>query len=77
MLLAIANIDVKYGNKVYDKHRFGKPGGDYYADVTQAAAWIGKLEQAYNKAKLFFPDDPKFPKLQEIYENKMREMGRL
>lgn len=77
ILLAMSNIDIKYGNKVYDRHQWGKAGGPYYSEVKLASTWIGKLEQAYNKAKLLFPNDPMFPRIKEMYENKMREMDRL
>lgn len=31
-------------------------------------AWTGKFEEAYEKAKLSFPSDPLFAKVQEIYD---------
>lgn len=77
ILLAMANIDTTYGNKRYDTDRSATVGHLYYSEVKMANTWIGKLEQAYNKAMLLFPDNPLFPKIQELYENKMRELDRM
>lgn len=77
ILLAMANIDTKYGNKKYDNDWTATPGHTIYADVKMATTWIGKLEQAFNKAMLLFPDDPLFPKIKELYEKKMRELDRM
>lgn len=77
ILLALANIDNNYGNKKYDNDRRGTVGGPYYSEVKMATTWIGKLEQSYNKAMLLFPDDPLFPKIQELYQKKMKELDRL
>ena len=73
----LANIDNNYGNKKYDNNRWGTVGGPYYSEVKMATTWIGKLEQSYNKAMLLFPDDPLFPKIQELYQKKMKELDRL
>ena len=77
ILLAMGNIDNNYGHKKYENSRAGTVGGLYYSEVKMATTWIGKLEQAYNKAKLLFPDDPLFPKIKELYEKKMRELDRM
>lgn len=46
-------------------------------------AWLVKVEQGYQKAKMTFPDDPDFNKIQEIYDRlnvkknlKKREKGK-
>lgn len=77
ILLAMANIDPTYGNKKYDNNRTATVGHYYYSEVKMANTWIGKLEQAYNKAMLLFPDNPLFPKIQELYQKKMKELDRL
>ncbi len=77
VLLAVANIDVKYGKKSTFNSIYGNPGGAMYRDVTLATTWVNKLEQAYNKSQIAFPNDPIFPKIKSIYENKMRELNRL
>lgn len=77
ILLAIANIDVKYGKKSKKNTARGRPGTMYYTDIKLATTWVNKLEQAYSKAKLSFPNHPTFPKIRSIYENKMRELDRL
>ncbi len=77
ILIAMANIDTKYGNKIYDTDKWARVGGPYYSEVKLATTWIGKMEQAYNKAMLLFPDNPLFPKIKELYEKKMRELDRM
>lgn len=77
ILLAIANIDTKFGLNSADNIRYGKPGMLYYTEIKLATTWINKLEQAYNKALILFPDDPLFPRVQDIYIRKMVELNRL
>lgn len=77
VMLAIANINVEFGKKTLQNARMGRPGFTSYREVTLANTWISKLEQAYNKALISFPDDPMFQKIKGIYENKMRELKRL
>ena len=77
VLLAVANIDTKYGRKSVYNSLWGVPGGNIYRDVTLATTWVNKLEQAYNKALISFPNDPIFHKIQNIYEDKMRELNRM
>jgi uncharacterized OB-fold protein len=77
MLLAVANIDAKYGLNCPDNVKYGKPGMLYYTEIKVATTWINKLEQAYNKASIVFPNDPVFSRIQTIYVNKMKELNRI
>lgn len=38
-------------------------------------AWVAKMKQVYNKAKLSFPDDPVFAHIEQVYSAKMAELG--
>ena len=49
----------------------------YYTEIKVATTWINKLEQAYNKASIVFPNDPVFSRIQTIYVNKMKELNRI
>lgn len=77
ILLAVASINVEYGKKSISNLLFGKQGAIYYAEVKLATSWINKMEQAYHKDEIAFPNDPAFQKIKEIYEKKMRELKRL
>ena len=77
ILLAVANIDTKFGMKTPANERNGKTGALDYTEIKLATTWINKLEQAYNKASIIFPNDPLFPKIQNIYMSKMKELNRL
>ena len=77
ILLAVASINVEYGKKSISNSLFGKQGAIYYTEVKLATTWISKMEQAYHKAEIAFPDDPVFQKIKDIYEKKMRELKRL
>ncbi len=77
VLLTISNIDVQYGNKKYDNPKYSKPGYEDYSSVILSQTWIKKLEQAYIKAQVLFPDEPVFNRLKNIYESKMRALDRL
>ncbi len=41
--------------------------------VLTSKAWLSKMEQTYNKAKLSFPDSPKFQQIKEIYEDAKKQ----
>ncbi|WP_026669342.1 zinc-ribbon domain-containing protein [Butyrivibrio sp. AE3006] len=77
ILMAAASINVEFGKKSLKNTMWGKPGSTYYTEITLANAWVSKMQQAYNKAELSFPNDPMFPKIKSIYEDKMRELDRL
>lgn len=41
---------------------------------TISDAWVAKLQQAYNKALVLFPEDPTFDSIQQVYLDKLREL---
>lgn len=77
MLLAIANIDVSLS-----KRGFGKSlsAGSYYDGDPKVMArrisdaWVGKMQQAYQKAKVLFPNDVAFATIRQLYVDKMTEL---
>lgn len=74
LLLADANIDVKYGKSSLSNKMHGRPGATMYYDIQLANAWISKMQQAYKKAEITFSLDPAFEKVREIYLKKMKEL---
>lgn len=74
LLLADANIDVRYGKQTMSNKLVGRPGNTNYAGVTLANAWISKMQQVYKKAEIAFASDSAFSKIREIYEKKMAEL---
>lgn len=77
VLLAVGNIDVSL-SKASMKNKYQKHTNNAWnlADMarTISDAWVGKLQQAYHKAKIAFPDDPAFEAIKQVYESKMREL---
>lgn len=68
MLLASNNIN----GKVFVRGaRTSYNSGNGVSEVVQAA-WVSKFEQAYNKAKISFGDDPDFKKVEELYCSKVK-----
>ena len=41
---------------------------------TISNAWVSKMEQAYKKAEILFPNDPAFAGIQKMYFEKMKEL---
>lgn len=77
VILAAGNIDVNL-SKVSLGNKLGRSGNDSKANERGISdAWVGKLQQAYQKAELMFSDMPIFNKVQEVYTNKMRELNML
>ena len=74
LLLADANIDVKYGKNSLSNKMHGRPGTTMYYDIQLANAWISKMQQAYKKAEITFASDPAFEKVKDIYLKKMSEL---
>ena len=77
VIMAANSIDVQFGKKTWSNRVYGKPGTTMYADVTLANTWINKLQQAYDKASIAFPNHPLYKRIEEIYVNKMKELKRL
>ncbi len=76
VMLALGSIDVKWGKNSISNKMYGKPGSSYYPGIALANAWVNKLQQAYNKAKVSFPRDPIFTQIEEMYKKKMKELKR-
>ena len=61
LILSVSNIDVdSYENDNQLRNDARKAVSD---------AWKAKFEQAYQKAKLIFADDPKFTEIEKLHSN--------
>lgn len=77
VILAAGSIDVNL-SKVSLGNKLGRAGNDSKANERRISdAWVGKLQQAYQKAELTFSDKPIFAKIKEIYIKKMTELNML
>ena len=77
VILAAGSIDVNL-SKVSLGNKWGRVGNDSKANERGISdAWVGKLQQAYQKAELTFSDKPIFAKIKEIYIKKMTELNML
>ena len=77
MMLAIANIDVGLSkNTVMNRYRGAAKSGESNLTMpkTISDAWVQKMQQAYQKAQMAFPNDPAFSTVQQIYSDKMKEL---
>lgn len=63
LILASSNID----ETLYENNNSS-------IEKSVSNAWIAKTEQVYNKAKIAFGADPDFVKIQNIYDNKMKQV---
>ena len=69
--LAVANIDVNKSKKsIFNTD--GWDGGDRERAISNA--WVGKLQSIYAKAELYFPNEPEFAKVKEIYDSIMTQL---
>lgn len=66
MILAGSNID-------FDIYKETKPSG---ARFEVSNAWVAKMEQAYQKAKMTFKEDIEFEKIHEIYVKTNKRLKR-
>lgn len=77
ILLAVANIDAKY-SKQSTGAKFSRMLDPSNADVevrkTISDAWVSKMQQAFQKAEILFPNDPAFLGIQKIYYAKLKEL---
>ena len=53
------NLLIKEKNSLSNRMS-GKTGNTNYPNIALANAWVDKLQQAYNKAKVSFPGEPLF-----------------
>lgn len=69
--LAIGNIDIAKSKKsVFNTD--GWDGGSRERAISNA--WVGKLQQIYKKAELYFPNELEFAHIKEAYQNMMKEL---
>ena len=77
MLLAAANIDVCLSKQtVWKKIDNWEKSAETSEtiDTTISDAWVAKMQQAYRKAEILFPNEPVFGKIQRLYLEKMKEL---
>ena len=77
MLLAIANIDVVLSkNSMMNKYNSSFKTTETSQTITKTIsdAWVAKMQQAYQKAEIMFPNDPAFAGIQRLYFEKMKEL---
>lgn len=77
ILLAIANIDTRLSkNTTAGKFSSMINSGNANLTIqkTISDAWVSKMQQAYQKASMSFPNDPTFSEIQKVYFNKLKEL---
>lgn len=76
MFLAVANIDVSLSKNTAMNKWNNTQQVETGATIgrTISNAWVSKMQQAYQKAEIMFPNDPAFPGLQKLYFDKMKEL---
>lgn len=69
--LTIGNIDVNKSKKsIFNTDDWD--GGNRERSISNA--WIGKLQQIYKKAELYFPNEPEFTHIKETYMRMMKDL---
>ena len=77
MMLAFANIDVGLSkNTALNKWNKVASSMESSSSIKRSIsnAWVSKMQQAYQKAELLFPNDPAFSGIQRVYSEKMKEL---
>lgn len=77
MMLAVANIDVGLSkNTLMNRYQSGAKAGEsnFTMPRTISEAWVSKMQQAYQKSEISFPNDPLFANIKQIYFDKMKEL---
>lgn len=75
MMLAIANIDTHLSNNTIMNNLLKNAPGDPEKDERSVSnAWVKKMQQVYQKAQVLFPNDAAFTEIQNMYQQKMREL---
>lgn len=73
MILASSNIEASLFN-IFGNNDMSS--GERQNKLKITKAWVAKFEQVYHKAKISFGSEPDFVKIENIYENKSREIKR-
>lgn len=76
IILAIANIDVSLSKNTMMNRLNNTQQMETGATIgrTISNAWVSKMQQAYQKAEIMFPNDPSFKGIQKLYFDKMKEL---
>lgn len=76
MFLAVANIDVSLSKNTVMNKWNNTQQIETGATIgrTISNAWVAKMQQAYQKAEMLFPEDPIFGGIQKLYFDKMKEL---
>lgn len=74
VMLAIANIDVSVSKKTWANSSQGMEVLAMEMPRVISNAWVSKLQQAYQKAEIMFPNEPTFAGIQKLYYEKMKEL---
>ena len=74
VMLAIANIDVSVSKKSWANSSQSMEVFAMEMPRILSNAWVSKLQQAYQKAEIMFPNDPTFKGIQKLYFDKMKEL---
>lgn len=75
IMLAIANIDVAVSKKSWVNSSVSYE--TLAAEMPRAIsnAWVSKMKQAYQKAKIMFPNENAFTYIRQMYVEKMKELN--
>lgn len=71
MHLTVGNINIEKSKKSFFNSEFWD-GISREREISNA--WIGKLQQIYRKAELYFPNEPEFVHVRELYESIMDQL---
>ena len=77
MMLSIANIDIGLSkNTALNKWNKTVSSMESSSSIKRSIsnAWVSKMQQAYQKAEILFPNDPAFNGIQKLYFDKMKEL---
>ena len=74
VMLAIANIDVSLSKKSWANSSRSMEVFAMEMPKVISNAWVSKLQQAYQKAEILFPNEPAFKGIQKLYFDKMKEL---
>lgn len=75
IMLAIANIDVSVSKKSWANSAISYE--TLAAEMPRAIsnAWVSKMKQAYQKARIMFPNENAFTYIRQLYVEKMKELN--
>lgn len=76
IIMASANIQPNYLRPFSIFRREGLDVDTYNSRKSLSEAWLSKMKQAYEKARLSFKNDEDFEHVKEIYESKLEEINK-